>query len=85
MCGQHVPLNRDCYMHWALRRRNGIPLAGHHGVLDDQGRATATFTLPRRCRHRRLAGLTFHHAFIVLGEVRRPIFVSNAVSVTLVP
>ena len=80
-----MPLNRDFYMKWALHRRNGIPLSGHYGTLDEQGRATATFTLPRRCQHRRLVGLTFHHAFIVLSEVRTPIFVSNAVPVTLVP
>jgi hypothetical protein len=81
--GQHVPLNRDVWMMISMYRRCGFGLIDGRGRLDENGQANAEFRLPRRFASPRMAGTTIHHAFIVFGGWRRPVFVSNAAPLTL--
>ena len=73
----HVPLNADAYLRFTEQNPNSPILAHSSGVLDEHGRASATFTPDAR-----FAGLTVNHAFIVLGPTP---FVGEAEACQVVP
>jgi sugar lactone lactonase YvrE len=66
--GVPVPLNVDPYFLYTLLNPNTPPLAGSGGLLDPQAGATTVFTLPP-ASDPSLAGLTIHHAAVVLDLV----------------
>jgi hypothetical protein len=61
--GVHVPLNADAYLRFTQDNPNSPILAHSSGVLDEHGRATATFTPDDR-----FIGVTVNHAFVVMGQ-----------------
>ncbi len=85
--GLAVPLNPDAYFVHTLTHLHaeGAPLSSAIGILDMNGRADASFTLPPSSSPA-LIGLELHHAFAVLdpatlwGEA-----ISTAVGVLLMP
>jgi subtilisin family serine protease len=85
----HFPLNPDTYLHSCLSHPNAWPIAGNMGILDEQGRARATVTLPPGLSP--AANMTVSHAFVVFDrhELRPllavPKFVSDAVAVHVGP
>jgi hypothetical protein len=62
--GQHVPLNLDWWLNLSCTAANSAVYVNTYGVLDLQGRATASFHFPAGYGY--FAGLTFHHAFGVI-------------------
>ncbi len=82
--GLHVPLNRDRMMRAWLHIPHHAPIQPARGELDASAGATAVFRVPK-CGARLWIGRTIHHAYVVLSAPRTPVFVSNAVSVTVVP
>lgn len=68
--GVKLPLNRDAYFNFTRSQPNSAILAHSFGVLDSQGRATATFTPDAR-----FVGASVSHAFLILGPSK---FVSEA-------
>jgi choice-of-anchor B domain-containing protein len=85
--GLVVPLHLDAYTHFGLVSPNTPPLAHSQGLLDGDGRAAATFSLPPGTDPG-LAGLTIHHAFLVFDDALAPgdvLRVSNPWSVSLLP
>jgi len=95
--GTHLPLNLDAYLVRTFARSTS-PIVGGYGVLDAQGGATASLTIPPGSSLF-LAGSTVHHAAIVLdprvppgggaGKAdARPStvgLVTNAVALSVVP
>lgn len=79
-----MPLNPDAYFN--LRATNPTALMQNAvGSLDASGQASASFTLPPGLPPA-LAGLVFEHSYVLVDlSTVAPIFVSNTVSVTLVP
>jgi hypothetical protein len=75
--GVHVPLNSDAYFRFTDQHTNSALLAHSFGVLDEHGRASATFTPDDR-----FLNMTVNHAFVVLGPTK---FVSEAESCQVVP
>jgi hypothetical protein len=63
--GVHVPLNADEYLRFTEQNPNSAILAHSFGVLDEHGRASATFTPDAR-----FVDKTVNHAFVVLGPTR---------------
>lgn len=85
--GQILPLNADAYPVIPLIQPNAPPLAGSLGLLDAQGLASATFTLPLGLPAG-LAGTTLNHAFAVIeltATLLAVVFASNAVALSLTP
>ena len=63
--GAVLPLAWDDYTAFTLTQPNHGPLVGSFGVLDADGAAVGSLTLPEESPAE-LAGLTLHHAFVVL-------------------
>ncbi|MEM7200541.1 MAG: aryl-sulfate sulfotransferase [Planctomycetota bacterium] len=83
--GKTIPLNLDAYMMATLTAPGSTLLPGSLGTLDGRGRATAALSLPAGLATA-LAGLTMHHAFVVLdGTSLRLERVSNAEALSLLP
>lgn len=78
-----VPLNVDSYSTYTLANPNHAPLSQSLGVLGSDGKALAGFSLPLGTASS-LAGLTAHHAYVVLSGLDVA-FASNAASVSLIP
>ncbi len=81
--GLHVPLVQDAYFAATLKVGNPA-FHGFFGVLDDDGRASASISVPAGAPPS-LAGITLHHAFVGVSLPATATFVSNAVPVTLKP
>ena len=81
--GLVLPLNFDAYTQLSLTQPNAPPLAGSLGLLDAQGHAEASFTLPAG-QLPGLAGLTAHHAWLALGPAGVTL-ASNASALEFVP
>jgi hypothetical protein len=75
--GLHVPLNADAYFRFTAQHAGSDILSHSFGVLDEHGRAQATFTPDDR-----FLNMTVNHAFVVLGPTK---FVSEAESCQVVP
>ena len=83
--GVAVPLNLDAYFMQTLGHPGAPPLAGSVGLLDANGYAAASFTVPTGTSSA-LAGLVLHHAYGVLDSATLALeAVSPAVPVALVP
>ena len=95
--GQTVPLNDDAYLRLTFSSPDEALLSNSFSVLDGDGKANATFTLPSSSPVS-LIGMTFHYAYVVFdppsftgfGNFIRvqPVtlnMVSNTVSLTFVP
>ena len=80
-----IPLNPDPYFLFTLIHPGMPPLSDSMGILDAGGGALATLSIPPGT-DASLAGLTLHHAYIVLGLTAPwPRTVSDPISVTFVP
>jgi hypothetical protein len=75
--GARVPLKSDAYFAFTQSQPNSAILAHSFGILDANGRATATFTPDGR-----FANTTVNHAFVVLGPSK---FVSEPQSCQVLP
>jgi hypothetical protein len=84
--GSVLPLNRDAYFAFTLSERGSDkpPLLDSFGRLDEHGSAAAAFVVPPGSGLA-LSGRTLHHAALTFAPGRGPSFVTNALSVTLVP
>ncbi len=84
--GMLIPLNVDAYTLYTLQSPNAPPLAGSFALLDAQGRATASFTVPPASTPN-LVGLTFDHAYVVVAPTPVPLITlaSNAVAIQMLP
>lgn len=80
--GLPLPLGIDGYTLFALMYTNVPPFGGTQGLLDANGRATATFSLAPGSAPS-LVGLTLHHLW--LADPAVPIYASNVVSLTITP
>ena len=82
--GAHsLPLNPDPYMGLLLGAPNSI-IQGSVGILDSNGKATASFQLAKS-NNLSLIGLEFDHAFVVFGATLPSIvWTSNPVALTLI-
>ncbi|HVS11991.1 MAG TPA: integrin alpha, partial [Planctomycetota bacterium] len=81
----HVPLERDRYMRVSLCVPWMAPIVPVCGQLSADGTAEVEFRASLLRPPVFWTGRTLHHAYVVLGDTRMPIFVSNAVAVSLVP
>lgn len=79
--GVKLPLNFDSYFNHLLLTTNPPVLQNHIGVLDAQGKATATYVNPANLRPT-LIGLQFSHAYLLTPTND---FASDAVTFTLTP
>ena len=82
LASRTVPLNPDPYFAFAVNHPDVRPLSRAQGWLDRSSGAQAAFLLPAGLPAE-AAGLTLHHAYVLPGAA--PLFVSNAVPLTLVP
>jgi hypothetical protein len=84
--GLEVPLVLDAYTWFTAQKPNLAPLVETLGQLDPLGRAQAALQLPPATSPS-LAGVTLHHAFVVLDWFGTWTFMhaSNAMPVSLVP
>lgn len=78
--GTHLPLNPSLYLSVTAANPNSAPLTNSLGFLNGSGHAAAAFHLPHVPPA--AAGLVLHHAYVLLQPID---FVSNPVSLTLVP
>ena len=81
-----VPLLFDAYTRFGIHSPNTSPLRSSSGLLDEDGRAYASFFLSKSSDPA-LIGLTVHHAFLVFDNVvdmHHVVLVSNAIPVELV-
>jgi hypothetical protein len=81
----HVPLERDRYMRVSLCVPWMAPIVPVYGQLSADGTAEVEFRASSLRPPVFWTGRTLHHAYVVLGDTRMPMFVSNAVAVSLVP
>jgi hypothetical protein len=84
-----LPLVTDAYFVHTLGNPNAPPLTGSFGSLSASGRAEAAFSVPAGSPPA-WAGVTLHHAYVVLDPAAGPTdplvpYASNAVPVSLVP
>lgn len=80
-----LPLNLDAYFNLTLKDAGNAALSPSLALLDGNGDATCTFTLPPGLGAS-LLGLTAHHAFIVIDSTIGTVeAVSNPVGVEFVP
>ncbi|MEM7309704.1 MAG: hypothetical protein AAF682_23715 [Planctomycetota bacterium] len=77
----NLPLNPDAYFNLTLNKPNQPPLTNTFGLLDASGVASASFDLPPGIPG--LVGLNLNHAFLALDASFTPIFISNAVPLSL--
>lgn len=83
--GLLIPLDWDAYTAWTLSAPNTPPLSGSLGLLDGNGRATGSFTLPAGSSSA-LAGLAAWHAFVSIELATGALVeASNAVRLELIP
>ena len=82
--GYLLPLAVDAYLLHTLAHPNQAPLSSSLGLLDGSARGSAGFTVPAG-GDPAWSGLSLFHAFAVLNDGQTPVFVSNAMPVTLVP
>jgi hypothetical protein len=80
--GFHAPLNVDEYFFIAIQFCNSPYLANTLGVLDQEGRATASINVPPGLP---LAGLVLHHAFGAYDAMNVPSMISEPVRLEFVP
>ncbi len=81
-----LPLNIvDPCFDFTLEQPNSAALVNTLGVLDIQGTATASVNVPTSAQYPSLIGLTFHHAYVVLGNDLGVSLVSNSVELKLLP
>jgi hypothetical protein len=78
-----VPLNPDAYFTFSLMNPNTAPLANNFGLLDANGHAMATVTVPP-ASPASLVGTIAHHAYGVVNGVQL-VLVSDPVVLTLTP
>jgi len=78
--GNHLPLNPSFYLNYTAANPNTAPLSNSLGLLDANGHAASAFHLPHVPAG--AAGLVLHHAYVLIQPID---FVSNPVSLTLVP
>lgn len=78
--GTLLPLNPSFYLTFTATRPNTALLTNSLGLLNASGQATSAFHLPHVPST--AAGLVLHHAYVLLQPID---FVSNPVSLTLVP
>jgi hypothetical protein len=81
-----VPLNIDGYALFTVSQPGVLPLVNTLGILDGSGQGSAAFTIPPGASAS-LAGLTLHHAFVVLDQTAGgvAVFASNAAPLTTSP
>ncbi len=79
-----LPLNYDAYFQFTLTKPLAGIYSGFLGVLDGAGEGTATLTLPPGLDPL-LAGQTLYHAYVATAMFPGFEYVSDAVSVLLVP
>lgn len=83
--GHTIPLNIDPYFLLLLLDPGGSPIANGFNALDAGGEGVARLTIPPGMDPT-LAGVTVHHAYIVLDSATLfPVFVSNPVQLLLDP
>lgn len=80
-----LPLNLDAYLLATIVNPQAPPLTGALGLLNPDGAATASFTLPPGGPAPALAGTTLHHAFLVLNGSFGAVFTSDPVALALLP
>ena len=81
--GHLLPLNPDSYFRSMMSQPNTVPFVQTLGVLDGNGRANASFTLPAGLTF--LAGLHIDHAYLTVNPTTLQITrASNAVPLDLV-
>jgi hypothetical protein len=78
-----IPLNYDFYTDFTINFANVFPLTNTLGFLDATGHGAASFTLPTGFGI--LAGLSLHHAYVVLDLAVNPVYVSEPVQVNFLP
>ena len=85
--GQHLPLNlADGYFGFTLSSPNSSVLSQSFGVLDAQGRASASFNLSAGVAPPALVGLELNHAFLVIDLAGPKVtHASNAQPVNILP
>lgn len=86
--GFSLPLNPDAYFNFTFLNPNTPPLANSLGKLNEAGHAEASFSVPANLNPHiaaQLAGLTVHHAFATFLPNGTVSFVSNPLSLTLIP
>jgi hypothetical protein len=80
--GASIPLNPDPWLSLSIQGANSAIYPGSWGLLDGQGRATASFVFP--AGYPWMQGALFHHAFVVLDlSTVTPVFVSEPASLRL--
>ncbi|MBM3977122.1 MAG: hypothetical protein FJ299_09045 [Planctomycetes bacterium] len=78
-----IPINIDAYTNFTIASPNKPPLTDSLGVINLFGFASAKLTVPAGTT---LVGLTVSHAYVVIEPTPLSVvFVSNPVSLTLVP
>jgi hypothetical protein len=85
--GLELPLVFDLWTDFTLAHPNQPPYTDSLGTLDSRGEASAAFEIPPGVPAG-LAGLRFHHAFVVFDgapSVAHIVLASNAVEVELIP
>jgi hypothetical protein len=83
--GIPLPIFFDTYTLFTAQFPNAAPLGNSLGVLDAQGRATTTFTLPAGFSPS-LAGATLFHAALVWSPITfASVRASNPVPIGLLP
>jgi len=80
--GHTLHLNLDAYFLHTLQNPNTPPLESSLGFLDPWGAGDAAFALPPGLTG--LAGLTVHHAYVLVGADGAVDLTSNPVAVDLV-
>ncbi len=83
--GQLLPLNIDTYTLLTAANPNQPPLGNSLGLLDGNGAASMTFSLPAGAVSPAAVGLVLHHAVAVLSPATSVDLASNAVSIELIP
>jgi len=81
----HVPLQFDRYTRVSLCAPRIAPIAPVYGELSADGSAEVEFHVSRLRPPVFWVGRTLHHAYLVLGDTRAPIYASNPVAVTILP
>lgn len=82
--GVLIPLNYDIYTGITLSKPNQLPLVNTFALLDGAGLGSAKFDAPAGLLGPGLAGVTLHHAYVVLGPGTIS-FVSNPMPLNLMP